>query len=85
MGQSRKQQLDKIFEKYPNKSNVQISKDHNIPYSTVYNYRQKLKPVKPKAEPPQAQRRGFTEGALVWVMVISFVIGALLVIIMEEI
>ena len=90
MGQSRKKQLDKIFEKYPNKSNVQISKDHGIPYSTVYAYRQKLKPIqpkplKPKAEPPQAQSRGFTEAQLVWAMVISFVIGALFVIIMGEI
>ena len=86
MGQSRKQQLDKIFEKYPNKSTAQISKDHGIPYSTVYAYRQKLKPIKPKAEPPQAQscgfietkivRSGFTEAQLIWSMVISFAIGA---------
>jgi len=85
MGQSRKQQLDKIFEKYPNKSNVQISKDHGIPYSTVYRYRQALKPLKPKAEPPQAQSRGFTEAQLVWAMVISFIIGALFAIIMGAI
>jgi hypothetical protein len=85
MGQSRKKQLDKIFEKYPNKSTVQISKDHGIPYSTVYAYRQKLKPLKPKAEPPKAQSRGFTEAQLIWAMLISFVIGALFVIIMGEI
>ena len=76
MGQSRQQQLDKIFEKYPNKSTAQIAKDHGIPYSTVYAYRQKLKPIKPKAEPSKAQSRGFTEAQLIWSMVISFAIGA---------
>ena len=93
MGQSRQKQLDKIFEKYPNKSTAQIAKDHGIPYSTVWNYRKKLKPTKPEptkptkpqAEPPQAQSRGFTEAALVWAMIISFVIGVLFVIIMGEI
>lgn len=85
MGQSRKQQLDKIFKKYPNKSNVQISKDHGIPYATVYAYRKKLEPLKPKAEPPKAQSRGFTEAQLIWAMVVSFAIGALFAIIMGEI
>ena len=85
MGQSGQKQLDKIFEKYPNKSTAQIAKDHGIPYSTVYAYRRKLQPIKPKAEPPKAQSRGFTEAQLIWSMVISFVIGALFVIIMGEI
>lgn len=85
MGQSRQQQLDKIFEKYPNKSTAQIAKDHSIPYSTVWKYRKKLEPIKPKAEPPKAQSRGFTEAQLVWAMIISFVIGALFVIIIGEI
>lgn len=90
MGQSRKQQLDKIFEKYPNKSNVQISKDHGIPYSTVYKYRKQWDT--PVVVAPQEVmvtkepvKQGFTEAQLVWAMIISFVIGALFVIIIGEI
>ena len=60
MGQSRKQQLDGIFKRYPNKTPNQIAKDHGIPYSTVYAYHRKYhkslteieaahKPRKPKA------------------------------------
>jgi hypothetical protein len=80
MGQSRKQQLDKIFTKYPHKSPAQISKDHGIPYSTVYAYHRKFtKPlavIEAEYKPRMPVKDGFSEAQLIWSMVISFAVGA---------
>jgi len=89
MGQSRKEQLDKIFIKYPNKSPAQISKDHGIPYSTVYAYHRKFnKPlavIEEEYTPRMPVKNGFSEAQLIWSMVISFSIGAAFVVLMEYI
>ena len=90
MGQSRKTQLDKIFEKYPNKSPAQISKDHGIPYSTVYTYHRKYNkslPVieaeyRPRPEPKQVT---YTKGDMMMAVVagtftgvfLCFILGAM--------
>ena len=89
MGQSRKQQLDKIFKKYPHKSPAQISKDHGIPYSTVWRYKQQyekpLPVIEAERKPREPVKHGFNEAQLVWSMVISFTVGAAFVLLMEYI
>ena len=91
MGQSRKQQLDKIFAKYPEKPVAQIAKDHGIPYSTVWKYRkqyfnsqQKIqadyKPREPKAKP-----MSFTTNELVMAVIAGAIAGATLFTIVEYI
>ena len=89
MAQSRKQQLDKIFAKYPNKSVTQIAKDHSIPYSTVWRYKQQYEKSLPVIEseykPRTEVKHGFSEAQLIWSMVISFTVGAAFVLLMEYI
>lgn len=91
MGQSRKQQLDKIFAKYPNKSANQISKDHGIPYSTVWKYHKQYfnsqekiladyRPREPKPKP-----MSFTTNEIIMAVVAGAIAGITLFTIVEYI
>ena len=83
MGQSRKQQLDKIFTKYPHKSPTQISKDHGIPYSTVYSYHRKFtKPlavIEAEYKPRMPKPVTYTKGDMIMAVIGGTLVGVVLV------
>ena len=91
MGQSRKTQLDKIFAKYPEKSPAQISKDHGIPYSTVYAYHRKFHKSLPQIEhdykprEPEAKPMSFTTNEVIMAVVAGVIAGLTLFTIVEYI
>jgi len=89
MGQSRKTQLDKIFSKYPNKSPAQISKDHGIPYSTVYSYHRKFHKSLPQIEhdykPREPKPVTYTSNDMIMAVIVGVVAGATLLTIVEYI
>jgi len=87
MGQSRKQQLDKIFAKYPNKSAAQIAKDHSIPYSTVWKYMQQYKKPLPVIEAeyrprPKPKQVTYTKGDMMMAVIAGTFTGVFLCLIL---
>ena len=91
MGQSRKTQLDKIFTKYPNKTPTQISKDHGIPYSTVWKYHKQyfnsqqkiLADYKPRE--PEVKPTSFTTNEVIMAVIAGAIAGITLFTIVEYI
>lgn len=91
MGQSRKQQLDKIFAKYPNKSVKQIAKDHEIPYSTVWKYHKQYFNSQQKIQADYKPRElkdkptTYTGNDMIMAVIVGVISGATLLTIVEYI